>query len=332
MRRLPYLFFSSLFFILFHCSDRQIKEPIENNYSCSDSSDLPNYPENFIKREASKDYLENPLLKHKFSRKSLNIANAYGMIPFLKRLIKLKDAEGKKANSHDHALELNKLKLRLNAAIKFATIDITGSASEMHCYSERMNDFLRVLQNRERESIKNYTILSILVTAGFTILSGGVQWQSDTVQSGVNLIGGAFAGFLGYKATTYSIEIDFIPEKKVLEEFWNPPVQSSIFSEPLWYLINHQPDLDNKEKSLRKELIHHWAQSYYLEIEDLTEREAAISSFFDPQKKHTIEDLISIREMNRQIGISIQLTLQDIKLLDREIDLNSENQQENDEF
>lgn len=330
MSRILFLFIFSLSFIFLQCRDKQIKEPIENNYSCSDSSDLPNYPENFIKREVSKEYLENPLLKDKFSRKSLNIANAYGMIPLLKKMIKLKNAEGNKAIAHDHIIELNKLKLRLNAAIKFATIDITGSASEMHCYSERMNDFLRVLQNRERESIKEYTILSILVTAGFTILSGGVQWQSDTIQSGVNLFGGAFAGFLGYKATTYAIEIDFIPEKKVLEEFWNPPVHSSIFSEPLWYLINHQPDLDNKEKSLRKELIHHWAQSYYLDIEDINEREAAISRFFVPAKKHTIDDLILIREMNRQIGIAIQLTLQDIKLLDREIDLNSENEQEND--
>ncbi len=314
-----------IFFHLIQCNQKQIKEPIEKTYSCSDSTDLPNYPENFIKREETKDYLEHYLLKDKFSRKSLNIANAYGMIPFLKKLMILKNSHGKKSNNHEVIVELNRIKLRLNAAIKFATIDITGSASEMHCHAERMNDFIRVLQNREREAIKNYTILSILVTAGFTVLSGAVQWESDSIQSMVNLLGGSFAGYLGYKATTYAFEIEFIPEKKILAEFWNPPRQSSIYSEPLWYLINLPPDFENKENSLRKELISHWVQNYYLELDDIKEREVAISLFFDPEKKHNIDDLISIREMNRQIGIAIQLTLQDIKLLDREIDINSEN-------
>jgi len=332
MKTLQRLFVINLVFIFsFSCLDRQRKEPIERIYSCSDSSDLANYPKNFIKRESTNDYLVHPDLKDKFSVKSLNLANAYGMIPLLKKLIKIRKEEESKKNSTSSSLEFNRLKLRINASLEFASIDISGSASEMHCYAERMSDFIRILQNKERDSIKNYTLVSLMIAASFTIMSGAVQWQSDTLQSAVNFIGGFSSGYFGYQATTYETQTEFVPEKKVLSEFWYANPESSVFSDPLWYLINHKPDRDQKENSLREELIKHWIEADYLGEKDTEKRELAISTFFRSERKHSIDDLMLIREMNRQIGVAIQLTLQDIKLLDREIDLQSENQLDKEE-
>ncbi|TGK14048.1 hypothetical protein EHO60_01515 [Leptospira fletcheri] len=312
-----------LFFIIFGCNTTiQVKETYFGGQYCSGGSDVKNIPFSRPLPFARVDHL---LRSHgHFSFKSLMIANAYGILPLIEKMEELeKKTDYKDINSPTH-LEFVFTKNKIHEIIFLVSTDLTGTVSELNCYSDRIDDIIKHLRYSENQRITQFYIAAIVVGGIFGILSGILQWASATVQATDSIIGGLAVGYISYQAYQVETHVNYLDAKNVLKDIWYRPHETEIFSSPVWYLLNHPTERKRRVplkqmSTILDILISRWLENGYLGAEGTSERESLIQLYFSRGGVHTIEQLETRKQMVKQAGVTVNLFFQDLQNFGQEL-------------
>lgn len=257
---------------------------------------------------------KDKILNLRFTAKTISVANAFGFAPLLHKLAE-SEQKFKTDPSPANKSEYMDVQIKINKMISLAMMEVSSTATEIHCYSDRIKEIVNSIRNEEINSNRRLTATSIIATAIFSIISGAVAWQTNTVQALVNVFGGLSIGAVSYKSINIESEVDYYSVKKVLKDIWYKPEQSESFSPPIWFLLNQVSQRSKGKDSLRDILVNRWKESGYLGKESSEERKKLIQLYFDENGAYNADQLDIRKEMLNEVATEINLMQQDLRNL-----------------
>lgn len=297
------------------------KTVLDEHYSknnCNQHAPL-NYTESDLPKPLS-DLEIDPLLKLKISEKSLNTANAIGLLDDLTAFVKLSENQKDHKNT-DFRLEKLELLQKIHQKINIASLEISSVASELDCEEERADQVAQFLKGKEDNTEKNLVIGSIIVGAAGTI-AAEVLSNSDTKQSTVSsvAIGASLAeASLGVLMLTNTKKTDFFHPRNALSDIWNVPKVSSYYPASIWYYLNTE-DKEKQRKSFVKLLVDEWLNYEQIAESKDKDKDKIYDLYFGKGGLYTSEQLKNRADMMDQVEAFITLMKQDLKELAIEIE------------
>jgi hypothetical protein len=269
------------------------------------------------------EFLQNSLLKERYSMHSLLACNAAGLIPDLVELEKLrKQYQTDSSQEVFHSLETKKMAVLLNLTITQGEIE--SLAELIECEQDRTDDIKYYLSEESNKMQKQLTIRAIVV-AGITAVVSGLLAANEDLGSGEVGTANDYIGAAGGLASVYLGIRAFQVNPKVKVESPNNLL-------PYLLLQKHQEKLPLSYEYFLKEngffagesnwanylqsSFHGYLKSKYEKEE---ERQMAIDMLLQNQAEYDI-DLLDIRgEILSELSSSLGLFQFYMNKLSREI-------------
>ncbi len=253
-----------------------------------------------------KIYLEDPILKSKYSSKSIRLASAYGFINDLKQHAILKK------NNKINTPEILDLEVKILNNINNINVDLISMASEFNCYVDRFTEILDMMIEKHKDIESSNSIYGIMVGA-IAAIAESYNIDSNLNSQRIVITGGILGTFFAYKALTPNVTVDFKPRSTNLKDVWYNVEKTNNYSTALWFLLTQKFD-GEESPSLRDFLVKRWIDSKFLG-EEGEDREMHIDLFFGNGGESSIKNLTDRREMIHQIETIISLHEQDARAL-----------------
>jgi hypothetical protein len=257
---------------------------------------------------------DSALTQH-FSYKSLNIANAFHLIPLLSELLKAEQRHAVE-NSDRTEIDLLKLNQRLTNKILQAHLEIAAISSAMDCEEERADQLAFYLNRKQQRTERMLTVAAIVVGAVTGIVSGFFLGAGrDKSADAVGVVGGFTEVGLASGILFSEKKLAFSHPYNPLREVWYEQDSLGIFPASVWYYLNYHHPLQPETTSLRTQLIERWLSFGQLSAAKTKQREEDIQLFFGEGGKYTSDQLTNRANMFDQLKSFINLMKQDLDLL-----------------
>ncbi len=303
-KTLLFIFLPSLFFLKCSFFRSDVKMKLQGAAYCLSSNIL--YTGQVPTLLEVQKNLEDPILKSKYSSKSIRLASAYGFINDLKLHAILKK------NNKINTPEILDLEVKILQNINNITVDLTSTASEFNCYVDRFTEILDVMIEKHKDIETSNSIYGIMVGA-LAAVAEGYNINSNLNSQRIVITGGTLGAFFAYKAFTPNVTVDFRPRSTNLKDVWYNVEKTNNYSTALWFLLTQKFD-GNESLSYRDLLVKRWIESNFLG-EEGEERERQVDLFFGKGGESTIKNLTDRREMIHQIETFIFIHEQDARAL-----------------
>jgi hypothetical protein len=258
-------------------------------------------------------------LQDNFSRKSINIANAMGILDLLERyLLSLEDFyENPTIENRLRHLELYQ---KLFQRIGFAELEISSESAELECEEDRADQIAKYLKAKEDDTDTKLTVASIVVGA-LGAVGTTVFWDSGKTPEYIALTAGILGATLGVMVLVNKKKVSYKHERNHLQEIWEGPATSRYFPASVWYYLNYvYPEIE-EQPSKREEIIEKWMGLGLFEDVKPKDKEELIGKFFGDGGVYLSDELAERASMYDQIGSQINLMMQDLKTLSRELEI-----------
>src|SRR5207253_2502255 len=107
--------------------------------------------------------LSDTSLTRRFSQHDLLMANAMGILPLLRTLIRLQKA---KSTQRSEQVEV---KQKILNRLLLASTEISSLAAELDCEGERADQLATYLDQKDTRRIRRLTLLSVVIGAATTV-------------------------------------------------------------------------------------------------------------------------------------------------------------------
>lgn len=255
------------------------------------------------------------LLRSKISPKSLNIANAIGIIDQLSRYIRSKAHISN--SSTEHKLDRIILKQDIFQKINNASLIVSAVSSEMDCEEERTSQIANYLKGKQSDLESKLTIGAIVVGASGAIATGGTI-KNESVSNTVGIATGIAEASIGLFMLFNKRKIDFYHERNALQDVWLGNTTSSNFPPFIWYYLNYANPDEPEVKCVREQIIKKWRD--FGQIEEGDHYEELNELFFGKGGKYNADQLENRADMYDQVESHINLLKQELMALSLEID------------
>jgi len=243
-------------------------------------------------------------LTGRFSEHDLLIANAIGVLPLLRDVIRLKQQAGS-----DTRLERAVLYRKIHNRLLVASTEISSLVAELDCEGERADQLATYLDGRDQRRIRNLTLLSIVAGAAATVATAFLT--DENAEKIVGIGGGLVsAGLGGVAAFSSNKSVPFVHKRNLLTDIWSQAEQSSMYSPFIWYVLNEKLFSNSAETFIRHNIRQRW-QEYVLQ--DATDEQQQL--YFGPGGNYHSDDLHARANMLNQLQASILSINQDLQSL-----------------
>jgi hypothetical protein len=114
--------------------------------------------------------------------------------------------------------------------------------------------------------------------------------------------------------------VTFQHERNHLQEIWEGPATSKYFPASVWYYLNYVYPEKEEQVSKREEIIEKWLGLGLFENVKPKEKEELVGKFFGNGGIYLSDELAERASMYDQLGSQINLMMQDLKSLSRELE------------
>lgn len=243
-------------------------------------------------------------LTRRYSHHDLVLANAMGILPLLRELIRL---EGSQQQSN--RLDVLATHRQILSRIMLASVQISGLAAELDCESQRADRIATYLDQRDAQRIKRLTILSVVLGAATTVATALIH--ADGANKVVGVGGGVLsAGFGGLAATSSSHSVPFLHDRNLLADIWYQSKQSSVYPPMIWYFLNEKLFSNLGEHTISYNTRERW-QNYVLNGVLTNQQEL----YFGKGGDYQADDLHNRANMLNQLQSSVRSIDQDLQSL-----------------
>lgn len=258
----------------------------------------------------------NTLLESNISRKSLNIANAIGIIDHLTTYAILKENKSKTIPI-DHKLNLISLRQDIFQKINNASLIVSAVSSEMDCEEERTSQIANFLEGKQDDLESKLTIGAIVVGASGAIATGGTI-DNERLSNSIGIGTGITEASLGLLMLFNKRKIDFFHERNALKDVWLGSKTSSNFPPFIWYYLNYADPKDLENKSVREQIIEKWKS--FGQIDEGDKPQKADQLYFGKGGSYSADQLNNRADMYDQVESHINLLKQELMALSLEIE------------
>jgi len=258
-------------------------------------------------------------LQENFSKPSINIANAMGILELLERYIM--SLEDFYANpSLEKRLSQLELYQKLFQRISFAELEISSESAELGCEEERIDQIAGYLKSREGNTDTKLTVASIVVGAAGAILTTAYLDQGNTGEY-IALATGIAGATLGVMILVNKKKVTFHHERNHLREIWEGPMTTKYFPASVWYYLNYVYPENGEKLSKREEIVEKWMGLGMFDNVRQKEKEEKLKKFFGDGAVYFSHELVERASMYDQLGSQINLMMQDLKSLSHELEV-----------
>jgi hypothetical protein len=257
-------------------------------------------------------------LEENFSITGINIANAMGILDLLERYVL--SLENFYANPNiENRLHHLELYQKLAHRIAFAELEISSESAELECEEDRADQIAKYLKAKEGDTDTKLTVASIVVGALGAVLTTAF-FDSGKTPEYIALGTGILGASLGVMILVNKKKVTFQHERNHLQEIWEGPSTSRYFPASVWYYLNYVYPEREDQTSKREEIIEKWMGLGLFEDVKPKDKEELIGKFFGNGGIYLSDELAERASMYDQLGSQINLMMQDLKSLSRELE------------
>lgn len=288
----------SLSFLLLYltsCSSILNTSRINNlatNY-CEPTIEYNNYIPNGENRLTAK---QDSVLRSVLSQHNYFLSHTIGINSYIATLLECKK----------DTLKTLLMRQKINDRITLCLIEIDALASELDCYSERLDQLSHYVDGINEKTQKRITILSVALDAAAT--ASAIFTANPYIA-----VGGGLAS-IGLGALTISPKgkrVDIQHKRNLLRNIWYNDNSGEEFPHSIWIIINN-PDFSNIPKtSMREGLKERWLQLEFGGVID-SETEKLI---FGDGGLYTASDLHDRAHMVKELEAMVNTLKQDLRSL-----------------
>ncbi len=255
-------------------------------------------------------------LLNSFTPKSLNVANAIGVLPLLEVFGNAKK-NYKQTPTIENRVNLIEISQLIFQKINNASLEISAVSSEMDCEEERTSQIANYLKNLESDKESKLTVASIVVGATGAILSG--VYNNENTGGYIGITAGIVEAGLGVLILINTRKIDFMHPRNALRDIWVGASASTNFPVSIWYYLNNHDPSKPEEKSLRFQIVEKWIDFGQVSKVASKKNQKQLDIYFNDGGKYSAQQLSNRADMYDQLESHINLMKQDLKSLSQEI-------------
>lgn len=257
-------------------------------------------------------------ITNRFTARSLNIANALGMLNLLKEYVDTRK-KFETDNNNNTKLKLLELSQKITNKINVASLEVSAIASEMDCEEERTSQIANYLSGKEDERESKLTVGAIVVGAAGAI-STGATLNNGNSGDYIGIGTGITEATLGLLILLNKSSTEFHHKRNALKEVWYNKPTSEVFPPAVWYYLNYKNTEQANSLSLRELLIQKWISFGQIDDEQSKKQQKQIKLYFGDGGKYSASQLNNRADMYDQLESSINLMKQDLKGLSVEFE------------
>ena len=247
--------------------------------------------------------LSDTSLTHRFSQHDLLMANAMGILPLLRTLIRLQKA---KSTQRSEQVEV---KQKILNRLLLASTEISSLAAELDCEGERADQLATYLDQKDTRRIRRLTLLSVVIGAATTVATALIQ--SDNADKAIGIGGGVVsAGFGGLAAFSSNKTVRYMHVRNLLADVWNQTPHSSLYSPFVWSVLNEKLFSNSGQNSISYNIRQRW-QGFVLNDADSKKQQL----YFGEGGEYEADDLHTRSNMLNQLQSSVRSINQDLQSL-----------------
>lgn len=256
-------------------------------------------------------------LKSRFSKKSLNVAHAIGIVDLLDQYLQLKRHE----NTADDGIMLRKLALAqtIYQRINIASLEVSAVASEIDCEEERASQVADYLKKIEDDRETRLTVSAIIIGATGAV-SAGLLFKNSNVGEWIAIGTGIAEASFGLMILMNKKKVVFDHTRNALRDIWEDSCTSRIFPAPIWYYLNYYDPERPKERSLRYQIVESWMSFEQIAGLNTNKRKKILQLYFGDGGQYTAGQLNNRSNMLDQLESAVNLMKQDLKGLAVELE------------
>jgi len=261
---------------------------------------------------------QDTFLLSNYSIEDLQIANAFGLIPDLRKYevmkVQVEDDSSTVATLDQYIIVSN----RLGEGLALAELELQSVADLIDCTIIKLKKYKTKVNEATLETQNRLSNWAILTGAATTVLTAGILLSSDDDLKGgeffdwLAVAGGLVTGYLAVKSARVDKKIWLNPQKNFIQTIWSGINDQEIFPSSTWHLINQEYEIEGKNQSLRTYIMQEWSiiqnsldENEVIIIEGwLLESEALYSESMIDSRIEMLETIgVGIDQLNRALYI-----------------------------
>lgn len=259
-------------------------------------------------------YLRDSLLTRRFSARSLLLANAAGVLPQLRELVRLERATpAGNARSERYQAQQQRILTRL----LLLSTTIASVAAELDCEGERADQVASYLTEQSNRREQRLTVLSIGVGAASGVATTLLENRAAQYAFGVG--GGLLTAALGVLTLTSNPTATFTHPRNLLTDIWQEAPRSSAYPPGVWYVLTEPAFSNRGQASLAHNARRRWEHYGQLERPDSRRGRAQQQLLFGGGGPYDAAALHLRADMLNELQASVRLINQDLRGLLQEL-------------
>jgi hypothetical protein len=250
------------------------------------------------------------VLLSKYSYKSLEVANAFGLLEDLRvyeNLRKSIRSEGRIAPEifDEFANSYN----RLNEGMNLAALEVKSIQDMLDCTILKLRKTkvqVSTSNLRKQNSLSNWAIgvgsATTVLTAGI-LISENDQLIGSTAFDWMAVAGGVLTGYLAFQSSRVNKKVNLNPENNFINVIWTGNNDADLFPISSWYLMNLDIEVNEEQTTLREIILKEWNDSEAMLAKE--ENKLSLPILLADEGTYT-EEMIDLRiEMLEAIGLGV---------------------------
>ena len=247
------------------------------------------------------------------SDEAIEVAKVLDAVPILAQLSALKQAGAV------HSIEFLELRLLLTDRLLLTLFEVSSSIAEIVCERDRADQSADQMEAIDAARVKRLTLFSIVIGGIATIVSGGIGLAGGATTAGdvTEIAGGVVASVFGGSALFATSQQEFRHERNLLNEVWNNPKRSGMFSPAIWRFLQRRHE--GRSLDSYNEVVQAWRQQGRLGEPGSADEKTRIALIFGPGGMYTADDLRARASMLETLEAHIYLMSEELELFLREL-------------
>lgn len=257
----------------------------------------------------------------RFSFKSLNVANAFGILELLTAFIQSEKSFQQNPSVENRLAKLE-LSQRIDQQINLSSLEISSVASELDCEEERIKQVADYIKGAEDANETKLTVAAIVVGATGAAASGLLLNSGDEgeVSEYIGIASAITEAALGGLILLNQKKVDYFHPRNALREIWEGRDSTDVFPPSVWYYLNYFNPENPAEKSLRYQIIESWMGFGQIEKAASGKKRRLIELYFGKGGKYTTAQLYNRANMYDQLESYVKIIKQDLMMLSVELE------------
>ena len=253
-----------------------------------------------------------PALLARYSRRSLQAANAAGLLPQFQALLTLEAGAGRQPGPATELAVLRQ-RQRILTRINLLSATLANVAAELDCEGERADQVGGYLRQQDSRRVQRLNVLSFI--SGGISSAGTVIVGSTGGQYGFGVGGGLLAAWLGLRTLRGGGTANFAHPRNALADVWSGQSTSGVFPPSAWYMLSNPAFSNKDERSTIENTRRRWQTYGQLAQPGSKAGRAQLALFFGTGGLYSADQLRLRADMLNELQAAVRLFSRELQEL-----------------